>query len=185
MDSVLIICGTNRPDARTRLVAKYVEDYISDKYNMKVDYFDLQDLPDDIARSSMYKGDDMPEGLKNFQDEVLIPSKHIILVSPEYNGGLAGILKLFIDAISVRKLGPSFHFKKMLLIGVADGRAGNLRGMEHLTGILNHMKVVLYPTKLPLSSINSLLNEDKTQLSDESAKKAIHSVVDGFVDWSN
>jgi NAD(P)H-dependent FMN reductase len=47
-----------------------------------------------------------------------------------------GSLKLFIDACSVREYKQNFKGKKAALVGIASGRAGNLRGMDHLTGVM-------------------------------------------------
>jgi chromate reductase len=52
------------------------------------------------------------------------------------------------------------------LLGVASGRAGNLRGMDHLTGILNYLGAIVMPDKLPISRIGELLDAEG-QLNDE------------------
>ena len=48
------------------------------------------------------------------------------------------------------------------MIGVASGRAGNFRGMEHLTGILNYLNVLVMPNKLPVSVIEKNISENGT-----------------------
>src|SRR5690606_19694238 len=78
-----------------------------------------------------------------------------IFVVPEYNGSFPGILKLFLDSIPTK----FWADKKACLVGVSDGRAGNLRGMEHLTGILQYLKMHVFYNKLPISLINKVMNE--------------------------
>jgi NAD(P)H-dependent FMN reductase len=46
------------------------------------------------------------------------------------------------------------------LIGVSTGRAGNLRGMEHLTGMLNYLNMHVHPEKLPVSSVQDLIDDE-------------------------
>ena len=75
-----------------------------------------------------------------------------------------------------------FYGKKALLTGVADGRAGNLRGMEHFTGILNHMKVIVHPDKLPISVLKKLVNKEG-DLMDEETKKVIEKQLKEFLDF--
>lgn len=75
-----------------------------------------------------------------------------------------------------------FYGKKALLTGVADGRAGNLRGMEHFTGILNHMKVIVHPDKLPISVLKKLVNKDG-DLIDEETKKVIKKQLEEFLQF--
>lgn len=81
-----------------------------------------------------------------------------VFVIPEYNGSYPGIAKLFLDTIN-----PAiWEGKKAALVGVATGRAGNLRGMDHLTAVLNYLKMEVYSQKIPLSSVHQHLNESGT-----------------------
>ncbi|MBL7884482.1 MAG: NAD(P)H-dependent oxidoreductase, partial [Bacteroidia bacterium] len=76
--------------------------------------------------------------------------------------------KTFFDAIH-----PDVNRgKKVAMVGVASGRAGNLRGMEHLTGVLNYLGMHIHPNKLPISSILTLLDENG-ELKDENTIKAL------------
>jgi len=89
-------------------------------------------------------------------------------------------VKLFIDACSIRNYADNFKGKKAAIVGVAAGRAGNLRGMEHLTGVLNYLGTTIMPNRLPISSIGGLLDEDK-KLKDEATQKALQGFVEGVV----
>jgi NAD(P)H-dependent FMN reductase len=71
--------------------------------------------------------------------------------------------------------------KKALLTGVSTGRAGNLRGMEHLTGILHYMKVVVHPNKLPISIVDKLMSEDG-DLVDAATLAAIREQLSEFME---
>jgi NAD(P)H-dependent FMN reductase len=46
------------------------------------------------------------------------------------------------------------------MVGVAAGRAGNLRGMEHLTNIFNHLKMNVLHLKIPISDVSNQLDEN-------------------------
>ena len=67
----------------------------------------------------------------------------------------------------------------LVLVGVADGRAGNLRGMEHLTGILQYLKLHVYHNKLPISVINKVFDESGNMLPDQ--LKVCTLQVEGFL----
>ena len=97
---------------------------------------------------------------------------------PEYNGGYPGILKLFLDSVSPKE----WTNKKVCLVGVSSGRAGNLRGMEDLTGILNYLKLHVYYTKLPISTVDKVLNEAGNFISDEQ-KNASIAQLQGFLEF--
>jgi chromate reductase, NAD(P)H dehydrogenase (quinone) len=84
-----------------------------------------------------------------------------------------------IDNSDVAKVWPS---KKALLVGVASGRAGNLRGLEHFTGSLMHMKVNVHFNRLPISSVHNLLNEN-AEITDAGNLKAINAQLDEFINF--
>ena len=66
------------------------------------------------------------------------------------------------------------------MLGVAAGRAGNLRGMDHLTGVMNYLGSIVMPDKLPISSINSLIDSDM-QLIDEDTKVVLEAHAQSFL----
>ena len=75
-----------------------------------------------------------------------------------------------------------WYHKKALLTGVATGRAGNLRGMDHLADILNYLKITVHPNKLPISAVNFLMDTDGN-ITDLNTIKAIDHQIDEFIDW--
>jgi len=91
------------------------------------------------------------------EKEVLIPTKKFIFIIPEYNGSYPGILKMMIDYSDIRK---TWHYKKALLTGVSTGRAGNLRGMDHLADTLHYLKMTVHFNKLPISIIDKLIDQN-------------------------
>ena len=89
------------------------------------------------------------------EKELLIPTQKFIFIMPEYNGSFPGVLKAMIDITDVKK---TWWWKKVLLTGVSTGRAGNLRGMDHITGSLHHMNMIVHPNKLPISVIDKVMD---------------------------
>jgi len=159
---ILILSGTNRKGSNTGKIAKYVNQAIKEVTDEEVKFLSLEDVPNSIMHDNMYSGDHMPAEIAAIQDEFIFPADKWIILSPEYNGSFAGVLKMFIDAISVRNYADNFKGKKGALIGVASGRAGNLRGLEHLTGLLNYLGMHIHPSKLPISSIGNVLVDGDT-----------------------
>ena len=73
--------------------------------------------------------------------------------------------------------------KKALITGVSSGRAGNLRGNDHLASILNYLKITVHPNQLPISSIDKLMDA-AGNITDENTLKAIHQQLDSFILWT-
>ncbi|HOY14260.1 MAG: NAD(P)H-dependent oxidoreductase [Saprospiraceae bacterium] len=179
---ILVISGTNRPGSRTKLVADACYDYLSEVYQGEVRFLTMEDLPDETLGKHMYDKHKMPADLVRIQDELVIPAESWLIISPEYNGSFPGVLKLFVDAISVRRYKETFAGRRAGLIGVASGRAGNLRGLEHLTGFLNYLEVTVFPNKLPVSSIESQIVDGNLK---EEAKQTLHNFLNAYLAWHN
>ena len=178
---ITVISGTNRKGANTHSIATYVYDKI--KLNdSTVKLLSLEDLPKGILSNDMFEGEAaMSDELKSIQDEFILSADKYIFLAPEYNGSIPGVLKLFIDAISIREFRGGISHKKAGLIGVASGRAGNLRGLDHLSGILEYCMTTVYPDKLPISGVHNLV-KDRT-LIDESTKEVLDQWIEEFVKY--
>ncbi|MEO6131579.1 MAG: NAD(P)H-dependent oxidoreductase [Saprospiraceae bacterium] len=179
---ITIIQATNRADSNTEFISRQVHDFLKTIYSAEINYVGMQDLPSEILHIDPYQEKGMPEKLKLIQDHSMIPAEKFIWISPEYNGSYPGVVKLFIDAISVRKCDETFAFKKSLLIGVTSGRSGNLRGLDHLSSILVHMKSIIYPRLLPISRVHELM-DDKHSIVHDPTVKVLQDHLIGFVDF--
>ena len=157
---ITIISGTNRPNSNTQIIAELLRDRLA-SFGEDVAWIDLKEIGPDVLTTFMYEESGQAPWITAVQNKFLIPSNHWVIVSPEYNGSFSGVLKLFIDAVSVRRYKETFAGKKVSLVGVASGRAGNLRGMDHLAGIFNYLKMLVMPVKLPISSVEKLISKDK------------------------
>jgi chromate reductase, NAD(P)H dehydrogenase (quinone) len=143
-DQYTIISGTNRKDSNTYKVALQYQKGLAAK-NIASEILSLENL-DLSSRGEEYK---------KMETEYLLPSGKYIFIAPEYNASIPGVLKTLLDLSDYKKV---WSGKKALLVGVSSGRSGNVRGLEHLTSILNYMNVVVHPNKLPISSVLKLLN---------------------------
>lgn len=163
----MIISGTNRIGSHTEKVAKEYQRILSKK-NIEAKIFSLLDF--DVLHRS-------PEFLK-IETEILIPTQKFIFIIPEYNGSYPGVLKTMIDNSDIKKV---WYFKKALLTGVATGRAGNLRGMDHLADTLHYLKMNVHYNKLPISLIDKML--DKNGRLNEETSKVVNDQVDEFISF--
>lgn len=166
---ITIIAGTNRKESNTKKVA------LEYQRILKARGIETQLLAlDDISMHDILVKGRQFEMLEN---EILIPTQKFILIIPEYHGSYPGALKLLIDSCNVKDV---WWHKKALLTGVSTGRAGNLRGMEHLTGSLLHIKVTVHSNRLPLSAIDKLL-DDAGRFTDEDTVKNIQIQLEEFI----
>lgn len=121
--------------------------------------------------------DRSPE-IKKLEKDFLIPTEKFIFIVPEYNGSYPGVLKSLIDNSDIKK---AWHFKKALLTGVATGRAGNLRGMDHLADVLHYLKMNVHYNKLPISVIDKVM--DQNGHLNEATLNVINEQISDFIDF--
>lgn len=163
---VTIISGTNRSDSYSARIAKHYGRIL-----------DAQKIPHRIL--SLYDKNilERSEEMEAIEAEFLIPASHFIFVVPEYNGSFPGILKLLLDHSDIKK---AWYHKKALLTGIADGRGGNVRGVDHFTNVLHYLKVNLYYNKVHISKVRSILDE-QGNIADEQIRAEIDAQVAGFL----
>lgn len=153
---ITVISGTNRRNSEALDFARFYVDILRKRSGEEVKLLALEEESHAWFHPDMYKEEGQSADLAALQDEYMIPADKFVFVIPEYNGSFPGVVKLFLDACSVRRYSETFSGKKAALLGVASGRAGNLLGMDHLTGILHFLGVVVLPNKLPVSSIGKI-----------------------------
>lgn len=99
------------------------------------------------------------EEMLSVEKQYLVPAQKFVFILPEYNASFPGILKLMMDNSDVKKC---WWYKKAMLVGISDGRAGNLRGVEHMVSILHYLKVNVLYNKLLLSRIKEEMDSNGT-----------------------
>lgn len=166
---ITIISGTNRKGSMTFKVAKLY-------YKMVNERTDEAHL---LSLENLNVWDRNNPELKKLEEEILIPSEKFVFIMPEYNGSFPGILKLLLDNTDIRK---TWWFKKAAIIGLADGRGGNLRGIDHLTSILHYLKMNVFYNKIPLSRINEEINSSGQWIK-PATEEAINNQIEAFLKY--
>jgi chromate reductase, NAD(P)H dehydrogenase (quinone) len=163
---ITIISGTNRADSMTLRTAKLY-------------YTLLAARGEDVHLLSLENKQVWERGpaMLDLEKQYLIPAQKFIFIMPEYNASFPGILKLMMDNSDVKKC---WWYKSAALVGLSDGRAGNLRGLEHMTAILHYLKVHVLYDKLLLSKVNEEINKQGELLKPET-EKLINQQIEDFL----
>ncbi len=165
---IVIISGTNRQGSNTgKVAAQYLQ------------LLQQKGVPARLVSLVGLNVNERNADIQHLEKEILVPADKFIFISPEYNGSIPGVLKSLIDHSDIKNV---WWGKKALLTGVSTGRAGNLRGMEHLTGILHYVKMHVHPNKLPISVVDKLLNEADL-ITDPGTLQAIDEQLNEFLLW--
>ena len=172
---ITLIVGTNRPGSNSRKVAAHVEEIYAE-LKVPLQVLDLAQLPPEIFSPSSYA--EKPRTFQPFAEAVL-NAAGLHVVSPEYNGGIPGILKYFIDML---KFPESLINRPVCFVGLAAGIWGALRPVEQLQAIFGYRNAFIYPDRVFLPSINDRLNTHG-RLKDVELLNRLKTQVNGFIDF--
>jgi len=163
-----IISGTNRSGSNTYKIALFYQKIFREK-RIEAKLLTLENI-NPLGENKEFK---------IMENEILKPTDKYVFISPEYNGSIPGILKLLIDEADWR---TAWKDKKAMLVGVSTGRAGNLRGMDHLTSILHHMNIHVLPNMLPISQVDQFLDANG-EVTDKGILAAIKKQIAQFISF--
>jgi chromate reductase len=171
---ITIIAATNRPNSNTLKVAKYYQQQLKIR-GIESNLLSLEHLPADVLNTDMYGK--RSEAFKKIQDLITDTDK-FLFVMPEYNGSYPGVLKVVIDACTFP---DSFYDKKAALVGISSGKYGNIRGVDHFTGVCHYVHLNVLPLRLHIPDIKTeldvngnLVKEDTLKFVNEQIDKFIH-----------
>jgi chromate reductase, NAD(P)H dehydrogenase (quinone) len=172
---IILLIGTNRPGSNTRKVATEVEQvYRALETPLRV--LDLADLPAELFHPSSYG--EKPGSFRPFTDGIL-QAEGLVVVTPEYNGSVPGVLKYFIDML---KFPESFEKRPVCFIGLSAGMWGALRPVEQLQMIFGYRNALLYPERVFLPGIHDLLDASG-RLKDSDIRERLKKQAEGFIDF--
>ena len=170
---ITIISSTNRPGSSTFKLAQYYQKRFQEK-GTDANLLSLTQLPPNVIETDLYGK--RSQAFEPIQD-IISRTQKFLFVIPEYNGSFPGVLKVLIDACSFPQ---SFYEKKAALVGLSSGKYGNIRGIDHFTGICNYLHLHVYPLKIHIPSIHkeidengNLFKEDTIRYTNEQIEKFI------------
>ncbi len=170
-----VISGTNRPASNTRVVAEHVAGLHRDLgYDVRL--LDLGELPAALFRPAAYA--EKPPEFVPFQQAVL-EAGGLIVVTPEYNGSLPGVLKYFIDMLPFPE---SFAGRPVCFVGLSAGRWGALRAVEHLQLIFAYRNAHIYPERVFVPSVGDVISEERKLQEPEIAGR-LQQQAEGFTSF--
>jgi NAD(P)H-dependent FMN reductase len=170
---VTIIASTNRPGSSTLKLAQYYQKQLAAK-GMETNLLSLTQLPPNLIETDLYGK--RSEAFNEIQNLITATDKFLFVI-PEYNGSYPGVLKVFVDACSFPE---SFYDKKAALVGLSSGKYGNIRGIDHFTGVCHYLNLHIMPLKIHIASIRKELDANGN-LTAEDTLRYTNEQMDKFI----
>jgi len=145
-----------------------------------IEAFDLGPLP-------LYDGDveaaGLPEPVQTFRRRIAAADA-LLLVTPEYNYSVPGVLKNAIDWAS-RPPDQPFRGKPIALMGASPGRFGTARAQYHLRQMCVFLDML--PVNRPEVFISAASDkfDPEGRLVDESARREVRALLEALLAWTH
>ena len=148
-----IISGTDRADSNSYKMSLIIQKIYKD-LGEDVEIIDLRQVKEHLHTGPHYGN--ATEALSVFVNKV-VHSEGLIVVCPEYNGSMPGVLKYFIDHM---KFPDSFEYRPVCFVGLG-GMFGGLRPVEHLQQVFGFRNGYIFPQRVFLTNIKDNFKDGK------------------------
>jgi chromate reductase, NAD(P)H dehydrogenase (quinone) len=178
--NVTILPGSLRRDSLNKKLAHVVERILL-KDQRDVVFCDLKDFPMPVYDGDIEMNEGIPAGVRDL-DHKIKSSQALIIVTPEYNGSIPGVLKNTIDWLS--RLEPHcFTDQQILLLGASPGALGAIRSLTYTRQPLVKLDAHVYPTVYGLPKAHQAFDENGN-LVDPKIEAIVKSLVLKFVRYA-
>jgi NAD(P)H-dependent FMN reductase len=164
---ITVINGSIRKDNYTEKALNVAIRELKMMGNVETTYIDPSEYNLSFPGMNSDKYDDS-EKLR----EIVSDSDGLLLGTPEYNGTYTAALKLVIENLGYPSLMDS---KPVALIGVASGKIGAVKSLEHLRSVCAHNGSFVLPFPVSIPQVQHKFDE-KGDIIDEGIENLIHSL---------
>ena len=172
---IVAVLGTARPENYTSKALALIIDEIGKHENITLDLIDpaAQDLP--------FPGADPDSADTKALQDMVSGATGVIFSTPEYHGSFSSMAKLIIENLGFPSV---LAGKPVALVGVAAGRIGAIKALEHLRSVLSHIGAVVLPGPVSVAGVQQVF-DDKGQCLDENTETLIRGVATNLIDYIN
>lgn len=161
-----IILGTARSGRHSEKAARFVLGEVQKISEIETDLIDVRDFIIGITDNSE------ESGIAKKLAEKITQADGFIIVSPEYNHGYPGELKLMLDTLY-----EQYGRKPLAICGVSSGGLGGARMVEQLRLVAIEFHMVPIREAIYFSSVKKLFDE-KGIIQDQSYEAKIKKMMD-------
>ena len=174
---VLGFAGSLRKDSYNKMLLNAAMDLKPD--NIELETFDLEGIP----LFNQDQEEQPPKRVKEFKEKIKAADA-LLIVTPEYNYSVPGVLKNAIDWAS-RPYGDNvFDEKPVAVMSASEGMLGGARAQYHLRQTL--ISLNMHPLNRPeviVSQIDEKIDVNG-KVVDEKTRKKIGKVLEALVAWT-
>lgn len=169
---IACLIGTSRPGSYTAMALSLVADELRSEPGVTVDVVDPAKM--DLS----FPGKGSTDGAAQMVDMVR-NATGLVLATPEYHGSFSAMMKLMIENLGF----PSaMAGKPVALLGVAAGRIGAIKSLEHLRAVCSHVGAIVLPSPVSVANVRKVFDSEGRPL-DDKVEESIRAVGRGLRDY--
>ena len=170
---VVAIPGSVRPGNFTGKALAILADELRQKPGINLELIKTARI--DFPLPGMSNGS---PAVKQFQ-ETVSAADGIILATPEYHGSFSSVMKLVIENMGF----PSgLSGKPVALLGVAAGKIGAIKALEHLRSVCSHVGAIVLPGPISIAGVQQVFDEEGNCLN-KGVEQEIRSLAGNLLDY--
>lgn len=176
--NILGICGSLRKESFNARLLRAARELVPD--GVVITPFDI--APIQLYDDDVYKAG-FPAEVVQFR-EAIRAADALLIVTPEYNSSVPGVLKNAIDWAS-RPPDQPFAGKPLAIMGATPGLGGTVRSQYHLRQVV--VGLDMHPVNRPEVAVRSAADKFDASgtLTDEKTRTQVKALVDALVAWTN
>lgn len=176
MKNIAVIVGSLRKASTNKQLAQAIEVLAKDLW--KVTYADIGALPH--YNEDLWPTPPAPVGAFK---QLLESSDGVLIVSPEYNRAIPGVLKNALDWASRPSGKSSLKHKPVAFLGASPGPAGTLVAQANLRAVIGPSGgIPMAQPEMYVTSKDGLFDENHV-ITDEKTRAGVQKLVDAFDAW--
>ena len=175
--SVAAFAGSLRKDSYNRRLARAVRELAPPSLAVTIEEIDAIPLYNlDVERAAF------PEGVTRLK-EALRAADGTLIVTPEYNFSVPGVLKNVIDWISRPPGDSALRGKPVGVLGASPGAVGTARAQMHLRAIFANLNAIVMPQPAVVIAHAQEKFDAAGRLTDEPTRTHIRTYLEAFARW--
>ena len=175
---MLGIAGSLRTRSLNRALLRAAVALVPD--DLRIDTFDLADIPPYNADIDTEEA--RPAAVAALK-AAIAEANGVLLVTPEYNFGVSGVLKNALDWASRPAFRSPMAHKPTGIMGVSRSSKGTARAQEQLKLVLLGMITPVFPHAGVTVGRAGEKFDDALRLTDEGTRDAVQHYLTAFRDW--
>lgn len=172
MKKIIFLLGTAREGRKTEKVFNFVLDISKQRSDIETYVVDIRDYSQSATEG-------LSKPLAEKWRQMLKETHGVVIVSPEYNHGYPGELKMFLDNAY-----KEYEGKPVAICGVSNGPIGGARMVEQLKLVLSAFQMTIINAAVYFANVNELFDESGAIVNHEYWEKRVNGMLDELIKYA-